>query len=124
MCIRDRRVAHIIVMGHSKCGGVQGCFDMCTGNAPELNEKTSFVGRWMDLLLPGFERLDPAADDASRVSQLELEAVRTSLDNLMSFPFVKDAVEKDRLSLHGLHNDIAEGSLRMLDPKTDEFVAV
>ncbi|SPJ23300.1 carbonic anhydrase [Palleronia abyssalis] len=118
------RVAHIIVMGHSKCGGVQGCFDMCTGNAPELNEKTSFVGRWMDLLLPGFERLDPAADDASRVSQLELEAVRTSLDNLMSFPFVKDAVEKDRLSLHGLHNDIAEGSLRMLDPKTDEFVAV
>ena len=37
-------VAHIVVLGHSRCGGVQGCIDMCEGRAPELEEKT--MGGW------------------------------------------------------------------------------
>ncbi|MCL4676266.1 MAG: carbonic anhydrase, partial [Pararhodobacter sp.] len=48
-------VAHLIVVGHSNCGGVRGCHDMCAGNAPELAAKTSFVGRWMEILRPGFD---------------------------------------------------------------------
>ncbi|WP_375260600.1 carbonic anhydrase [Palleronia sp.] len=117
------KVTHLIVMGHSLCGGVKGCYDMCSGNAPELEEKSSFVGRWMDLLRPGFERL-PEGTDAERQTLLEYEAVKTSLDNLMTFPFVREAVEADRLSLHGCHNDIAEGGLKMLDPRTGVFEAV
>ncbi|MBV1902230.1 MAG: carbonic anhydrase, partial [Marinosulfonomonas sp.] len=35
------KVAHIIVLGHSNCGGVQGCHDMCSGKAPELDATTS-----------------------------------------------------------------------------------
>lgn len=117
------KVAHLIVMGHSLCGGVQGCYDMCAGNAPELEETSSFVGRWMDVLRPGFERL-PEGDEGVRVRALEHEAVRTSIDNLMTFPFVAEAVEADKLSLHGLHTDIAEGGLTMLDPLTGRFVPV
>ncbi|EKE44113.1 carbonate dehydratase [Oceaniovalibus guishaninsula JLT2003] len=117
------RVAHIIVLGHSRCGGVQGCYDMCSGKAPELDEKTSFIGRWMDILRPGFERL-PEGDEATRKLALEHEAIRVSLENLMTFPFIRDAVKDDRLSLHGLYNDIAEGGLWTLEPRTDEFVPV
>ena len=110
-------------MGHSLCGGVQGRMDMCSGNAPGLDEKSSFVGRWMDVLRPGYERL---AEDAQEVNirDLEHEAVRVSLNNLMTFPFVKEAVEGDRLSLHGLHTDIAEGGLTALDPASGTFQAV
>ena len=43
------KVAHVIVMGHSSCGGVRGFYDMTMGTAPDLRAKTSFVGRWMDL---------------------------------------------------------------------------
>ena len=50
-------VAHIVVLGHSNCGGVRGCHDMCCGMAPELEMKSSFVGRWMDILRPGFQRV-------------------------------------------------------------------
>ena len=108
-------VAHIVVLGHSNCGGVKGCHDMCCGLAPELEEKSSFVGRWMDILRPGFERVAhvPLAD---RPRALEKEAVVVSLENLMTFPFVRKAVEEDMLTLHGLWTDTGAGGLEQYEP--------
>jgi len=117
-------VAHIVVVGHSNCGGVQGCHDMCSGAAPELMEKSSFVGRWMDILRPGYERVKDITDAAERTEALEKEAVLVSLENLMTFPFVRDAVADSRLTLHGLWNDIAEGGLQAYDPASAAFVQV
>jgi carbonic anhydrase len=116
-------VAHIVVLGHSGCGGVRGCYDMCEGRAPELLASTSFIGRWMDILRPGFDALPPG-EDAERVSALEKMAVRVSLGNLMTFPFVREAVEDDRLTLHGLWNDIGEGTLEAWDPDRGLFVPI
>ncbi|MBS0125847.1 carbonic anhydrase [Thetidibacter halocola] len=117
------RVAHLIVLGHSECGGVRGCLDMCEGRAPELEEKTSFVGRWMDILRPGYERVKDAAPELV-TGALEKEAVRVSLRNLMTFPFVRSSVEAEELTLHGLWTDIGEGGLEWLDPATDRFLPV
>ncbi|MGR3465130.1 carbonic anhydrase [Limimaricola sp.] len=117
------KVPHLIVIGHSSCGGVRGCFDMCEGHAPGLEEKSSFVGRWMDLLRPGYARL-PEGSDAERVKALEKEAVLVSLDNLMSFPYVRDKVEQGKLTLHGLWTDIGEGGLECYDSDRGGFVPV
>lgn len=117
------KVSHLIVLGHSACGGVQGCYDMCSGKAPELEKKSSYVGRWMDILRPSFEKL-PEGDDAERVRQLEKDSVVTSLENLMTFPHVKTAVESGRLSLHGLWNDIGHGGLEVYDPESNSFAAL
>lgn len=121
--VRTLRVAHLIVLGHSGCGGVQGCYDMCSGAAPELNETTSFVGRWMDILRPGYDRL-PNGDQDTRVRALEKEAVLVSLENLMSFPFVAQAVEDGDLTLHGLWNDIGNGGLEAYDSDTSTFTQI
>ncbi len=118
------KVAHIIVLGHSNCGGVQGCLDMCSGTAPELEEKTSFVGRWMDILRPGYERVKDIDDATDRRNALEKQAVLVSLENLMTFPFVADAVTGGKLSLHGLWTDIGEGSLEYFDPGRASFAKV
>lgn len=115
------KVAHLIVLGHSHCGGVQGCLDMCEGRAPELEETASFVGRWMDILRPGYEAVKGQPD---MPHALEKEAVSVSLRNLMTFPFVREAVESGQLSLHGLWVDIGEGGLHTLDGKTGAFAAV
>ena len=118
------KVAHIIVLGHSSCGGVNACHDMCTGNAPELEESSSFVGRWMDILRPGFEKVKDISDAEERIALLEREAVMVSIENLMTFPFVQDYVEKGELTLHGLWTDIAEGTLEQFDVVTQNFVKI
>jgi len=106
------RVAHIVVVGHSNCGGVSACHDMCAGLAPELEESTSFIGRWMDILRPGYERVAARIDDAkARKAALEKEAVLTSLRNLQTFPFVAQAVTAGVLTLRGAFVDIGTGTL-------------
>ncbi|SDE60993.1 carbonic anhydrase [Limimaricola pyoseonensis] len=114
------KVPHLIVIGHSSCGGVKGCYDMCEGHAPALEETSSFVGRWMDLLRPGYDRL-PEGTPEERLAALEKEGVLVSLENLMTFPFVAEAVEQGRLTLHGLWTDIGGGSLECYDPERGGF---
>ena len=115
------RVAHLIVLGHSNCGGVAGCKAMCSGEAPELESEGSFVGRWMDILRPGWERVEKAGGG---LRELEHEAVLVSLKNLMTFPFVRDAVEAGNLNLHGCWHDIGDGALLQYLPERDGFAAV
>ena len=117
------KVANIIVVGHSNCGGVNSFHDMCTGDTP-ANETTSFVGQWMDLLRPGYERVLAITDLAEQRSALERQAVLVSLENLMTFPFIFDAVSAENLTLHGLWTDIGEGSLEHYDPKRGTFVGL
>ena len=118
------KVAHIIVLGHSNCGGVKACHDMCTGHAPELEKSSSFVGRWMDILRPGFERIKDIEGAEDQVASLEREAVMISIENLITFPFVKEAVNKNDLTLHGLWTDIAEGTLEQFDVTKQNFVKI
>ncbi|MFP7569231.1 carbonic anhydrase [Marivita sp. S2033] len=118
------KVAHLIVLGHSNCGGVQGCLDMCSGKAPHLEEASSFVGRWMDILRPGYERVVASTEEADQSRALEKESVIVSLENLMTFPFISEAVKADTLTLHGLWTDIGEGSLESYEPVSRTFSPV
>ena len=117
-------VSNILVMGHSHCGGVAGCLDMCSGNAPALEEETSFVGRWMDLLRDGYERVRELPDREAQLRALEREAVLTSLENLMTFPYVADGVADGQLSLHGLWNELETGGLEYYDAAAGKFQPV
>lgn len=116
-------VAHLIVVGHTSCGGVAGCHAMCSGQAPELEEKSSFVGRWMDILRPGYERVKDLPEN-EQVKALEREAVLVSIENLMTFPFVESAVASGELSLHGLVHDIREGTLWQAEDGGKRWIAV
>ena len=46
-----------------------------------------------------------------------------SLDNLMTFPFVRSRVERGEIELHGAYFGVAEGSLFVLDPERRNFAA-
>lgn len=117
-------VSHVIVLGHSQCGGVKGCVDMCKGDAPELEADDSFVGRWIDLLKPGYAQVEAITDPEKQLRQMEKQGVRLSLENLMTYPWLAEKVEAGELTLHGLWTDIAEGRLEFFNAEAGEFEPV
>ena len=116
------RVPHAIVIGHSACGGVKGCDAMCAGGAEELEDAASLVGAWVRMLRPARERVAHINDETERLRALEREGVALSLENLRTYPVVRDAVAAGDLALHGLWHDIGAGSLERLDPEAKEWV--
>ncbi|MGB0958869.1 MAG: carbonic anhydrase [Halocynthiibacter sp.] len=117
------KVPHIIVVGHSLCGGVKACDDMCAKGG-DIKETSEFVGRWITMLEPTFAKVAHIEDDAERATTLEKENIKLSLSNLMSFPFVRDAVQSGAVQMHGLWTDISSGDLEYYDAKTGAFEPV
>ena len=63
---------------------------------------SDFIGRWMSQIAPAAEAVtEPKGETDSDLRQLEFASVELSLRNLLTFPFVKSAVEKGELLLHG-----------------------
>lgn len=121
--VLNLRIKHIVVMGHSNCGGIRASLDQGAARQSEA----MFISNWMSIIEEGRERVErdwagrPAAE---RRAELELEAVRISLDNLRTFPCVQHLESKGRLQLHGTHFNIARGALFSLNEATAEFVEV
>ncbi len=120
--VNHLKVDHILVMGHSNCGGVRGCLEMCQGQAPEFDKTESFIGRWLDILKPGYSRIATNTEAQDMQTALEKEGIQVSLENLMGYPFVAEAVDAKRLTLHGLWADIAEMDLETFDGAVRHFV--
>jgi carbonic anhydrase len=121
--VEGLRVAHVLVIGHTNCGGVKACYDMCGGHAPELERPESYVGRWMDILAPAYSSL-PEGDEKARLAAFERAAVMKSLENLITFPFVDRAMNEGRLSIHGAVAHLDDGGLEVFDAADRTFAAI
>ncbi len=118
--VMDLEVENIVVMGHAHCGGVKAFLDGMYGRTDE----SGFIGRWMSLLDPARAAMlkSGLADKEDEHQQLlEMESIRTSLENLQTFPFVKAALSRDTLRLRGAYFSIFHSSLLGLDPESDTF---
>jgi carbonic anhydrase len=111
-------VPHIVVIGHSQCGGIRA----------HLSEDTDtaglFIGPWMDLIKGAKEEAlakDGKLKGRALETAVEEEGVRVSIKNLRTFPFVRDIEDKGRMDLHGCHFDIATGTLSVLNHSRGEF---
>jgi carbonic anhydrase len=111
------KVKHIVVLGHASCGGVAAY----ASNAAPLT-KRDFIGKWMSQIAPVAERVGPCTEDRQGwIRQLEWAVVDYSLENLMTFPAVRDAVEDGSLTLHGAYFGVGTGLLFIRDPATGHF---
>jgi carbonic anhydrase len=123
--VTQLQVHHVVVFGHARCGGIQASLDGAFDDAAE--GKGGFIGRWMAMIAPARDRIRTAAalsPDIDAASALEFEAIRLSLANLRSFPFVAEAEAAGALQLQGAHFDIADGALKVLNPASDRFETV
>ena len=116
-------VDHILIMGHAHCGGVQAFLQ----GVVDPTRESDFIRKWMSIMNPARAqalRQAPDRDPAKLQREMEYAAVRQSLENLTTFPFVKERLERKTLQLHGAYSGIASGDLLALDADTGAFEKV
>ena len=112
------KIKHIVVLGHAQCGGIRAFVDKIEPLSPG-----DFIGKWMAMFIKPGEIVEQRSHETMQdfVTRIEKAAVFRSLENLMTFPFVRKAVESGQMQLHGAYFGVAEGSLFVLDRATKEF---
>ena len=122
--VKTLKIPHIIVLGHSTCGGVNSSFEYFSGNEPDLYKDSNFVASWLEILRPSFKKIPPNLDKKDKIKSLEKQSVLVSIENLMTFPFINQCIQNETLSLHGLWHDIGSGEFMYYDNQSDKFMLV
>ena len=120
--VKNLKDSHIIILVHSNCGGVKLCHDICSDPANVSNHENEFVSQWINIIKPGYEKINKSKPINEQIRNLEKEGVLISLNNLIGFPFVKKAMDAGELSIHGLWNDIREGNVEYFDSQKNTFL--
>ncbi len=114
-------VEHIIVLGHARCGGIRSLLEVQGDGHDDM-----FIADWMSIVDTArkqtLDRTDLNTLD-ERIYACELEAIKISLTNLKTFPWIRERLGNNSLQLHGWYYDMASGDLLCLDAAGKEFIA-
>ena len=114
-------VKHIVVLGHAQCGGIRAFVDKIEPLSPG-----DFIGNWMRLMAPAAEKAGPQdkLSWADYITRLEQANVANSLDNLKTFPRLRELIASGQIAIHGAYFGVATGELSIRDEVSSEFVPV
>ncbi len=111
------KVKHIIVCGHTDCGGIQAL-----DQAPALTAEPSIAG-WLKFARPAQKKVDVrGAAGADRHQAIVEENVLLQLENLQTYPAVRDALAHQQIELHGWVYDLARRQIYYHDAARQRFV--
>jgi len=103
-------VKHVIVMGHSQCGGIQARL-----NPESLEGQNDFLGNWTSLI--DIEHAKEKTVDCCAKHSLE-----NSEKNLLTFPWIKERVNTGTLQIHLWFFDIATATVQRFDKTQQKFI--
>lgn len=115
-------IPHIVVMGHSQCGGIRAYL-----KSDDDSTRGDFIGPWMDLVGGAKEDAlsrDPKLAGRALETAVEEAAIRLSIRNLRTFPEIKRRESEALVTISGLHLNISNGDLKVLDDATGNFAAL
>lgn len=103
----------IVVCGHTGCGGIAALLE------PMALDRAAPLGRWMEFTRPAHQLIAAArVPDEERLTETVKAHVQFQLDNLMTYPIVRDGIAAGRLNIHGWLYDMFTGELTTYDPQT------
>jgi carbonic anhydrase len=116
--VRNLAVPHIIVLGHAQCGGIHALLE------GGVSKDDSYIAEWMSIAAAARKQTEQefaGASDKLRHRACEQQAILVSLNNLMTFSWIRERVEQGKLSLHGWYFDIEGGELLGYNATTRKF---
>jgi carbonic anhydrase len=117
--VRFLEVEHIIILGHSHCGGIDALM-----RSSEQTPIGEFIDRWVDIARPAKNAV--LKDLSKKTTELqcracEQAAMLISLENLLTFPWITDRVEQGKLAIHGWYFDLEAGEMLSYNPEKGLF---
>ncbi len=118
--VTSLEVEHIVVLGHNGCGGIQA---LLAGD-PGIDEEHAFIHNWLKIADEARRRTLVIARHQpfeAQLRTLEFESIKTSLANLLTFPFIAERIDAGRLRIHGWCFDISDGQMYVYVAEEDRF---
>jgi carbonic anhydrase len=112
-------VGHIIVLGHSHCGGIRSLME----GIPD-DKNNEYISKWVNIAERAKQQVletFPNAPLERQAKACEHASILVSLENLLTFPWVRERVDAGKLNLHGWYFDIESGNLYSYHPSSGEF---
>jgi carbonic anhydrase len=118
--VKSLKVESIVIFGHAKCGGIN---NLMFGN---MND-TEFVGPWVNIAKKAKERtLQYFGDEDPEIQAKACEqaSILLSLENLLTYPWIREKVTEGTLMLSGWYFDLDSGQLHAFNAETGTFEPV
>lgn len=112
------KIKNIIVLGHRQCGGIRALMDSQNG------DDSSFVSQWMNIAAKAKTKVlqdFPEVGFENQCRHCEEEAIKVSIENLRSFPFISNKETTGQVKIWGLYFDLEMGQLNMLSSQSKDF---
>ena len=119
--VTQLKVGEILVLGHGLCGG---CAAALTGQFDDTAPgEGHFIADWVRMLSDARDQVRSRHSELDQAAFLDMEreAVKVSIANLRTVPWILEREQTGKLKLRGAHFSIAEGRLYMLDEAEDSF---
>ena len=119
------KIKDLVILGHSSCGACKHLYHQKTPEDEDV--ELSHVEEWLTFAYPAkYDAMlecynDP---DKNRAEITEKNNITLSIQRLMTYPYIVEALEKNELTIHGWWYDIGSGDLEMYDYKSKKFLKV
>ncbi len=115
-------VEDIVVCGHSHCGAIGALYTPGKLENPHLIHVRQWLTLGEDAKRFVSEHMSQEASKAEILEATEKVSAVMQLDNLMTYPVVKERVEAGKLFLNAWHYNIEKGTITYFDSERQEFV--
>lgn len=113
------RVEHVVVCGHSDCGGIKAL------DAELDHAREPHIIKWLEHARKALDRVKELGVPESERHLATVRAnVLDQLDNLRTYKCVQDGLDNGTLALHGWLYDIRSGEVSVYDEAADEWTAL
>jgi carbonic anhydrase len=116
--IEVMKVKHVVVMGHTDCGGIKACL---TDALPQESPIRAYLRPLTNVREAVVEQ---GGDLRAQASAMEQAAVRNSVTNLMTYPVVEKAVKDSRIDIHGWVINTGTKVIAEMDGKSGQFYSM
>jgi carbonic anhydrase len=116
------KIPNIVILGHSNCGACKHLYHQ--KSEKDENIDLSHVDEWLTLAYPAKHNAILEClhnPNKNRAEITEKNNILLSIERLMTYPYIVEALESKSLEIHGWWYNVGTGDLEVYDYATKEF---